>query len=433
MSADLVAQEATPLIQAEQAVLGAILMTSGRVLDELTLTGEEFFRPAHETIYRAAVKLQGTGTPADAVTLSGALLTAGDLNRVGGPLYLHELLASVPTVTQAPHFARVVRDAFVSRRIAETGLRLAQHAASDTDDSQAALETARTELDRLASTLTTSDALTVAESIDDALEALDNPEEYPSTGWAELDHIIGGWRPEALYVVAARPGVGKSVFATQAATQAAVRLGAPVFFASLEMSRREINTRVLSALAAVDPKQPLGEAEWDRIAKARKVIDDGAPLLVDDDSANTPAQIRAKAKAFQKRHGLGLIVVDYLGLMKSGSRAESRQAEVAEMSRSMKLMARDLGAPVILLAQLNRESTKRADKRPAISDLRESGAIEQDADVVILLHREDDPPTDIQMIVAKSRQGPTAYCDMTFEGHYSRIRGKSHPHLRTAS
>jgi replicative DNA helicase len=421
-------------IAAEQSVLGAMLLSKDAIADVVeVLRSGDFYRPAHQTVYDVVLDLYGRGEPADAVTVSAELAKNGDLARIGGGPYLHTLIAGVPTAANAGYYARIVRERAILRRLVEAGTRIVQMGyTSDGADADAAVDRAQAEVYSVTERRASEDYAPLADLVPATLEELDAISRRDGemigvpTGFSELDQLTHGLQPGQMVVVAARPAVGKSTIGLDAA----IRHGKSAVIFSLEMSRNEITMRLLSAEASV-PLHVMRsgirqDSDWQKIARAMSKVSD-APLFIDDSPNMSMMEIRAKCRRLKQRHDLKLVIVDYLQLMSSGRRVESRQQEVAEFSRSMKLLAKELEVPVVAISQLNRGSEQRTDKRPQMSDLRESGAIEQDADIVMLLHREDmyDRESsrigEADLIVAKHRNGPTGEVNLVFQGHYSRF------------
>ncbi len=423
-------------IGAEQSVLGAMLLSKDAIADVIeTLSHDDFYRPAHGTIYSAIVDIFGRGEPADAITVANYLTKHGALSNVGGAAYLHTLVASVPTAANASYYGRIVADRAVLRRLVDAGTRISQMGYSGDAEVDTLVDRAQTEVFEVTTRRTSDDYLPLSEIMPLALEEIEAIESEGKsvgvpTGFKDLDQLTHGLHPGQLVIVAARPAVGKSTLGLDFARSASIKNGMTSVIFSLEMSRNEIVMRLLSAEASVSLSNMrgglMGEADWDRMAKKMGQVN-GAPLFIDDSPNMTMMEIRAKARRLKQRHDLKLIVLDYMQLMSSGKRVESRQVEVSEFSRSLKLLAKELQVPIVALSQLNRGPEQRQDKRPMLSDLRESGSLEQDADVVILLHREDmydkggARSGEADFIVAKHRNGPTDKVTVAFQGHYSRF------------
>lgn len=425
-------------VGAEQSVIGGMLMSKDAIADVVeTLRGNDFYRPAHEAIYDAILDLYGRGEPADAVTVAAELTRRGELARIGGAPYLHTLLSSVPTAANAGYYARIVRERAVLRRLVDAGTRIVQLGyATDGGDVDELVNTAQSEVYAVTERRTAEDYVPLKDVINSTIEEIDSNTHRGEgmigvpTGFADLDALTNGLHPGQMIVVAARPAVGKSTLGLDIARAASMRNGMTSVIFSLEMSRNEISMRMLSAESQVPlqnmRKGTMRDEDWTRLARAMGKVSE-APLFIDDSPNMSLMEIRAKCRRLKQRHDLKLVVIDYLQLMSSGKRVESRQQEVSEFSRAMKLLAKELEVPVIAISQLNRGSEQRTDKKPQMSDLRESGSIEQDADVVILLHREDlyekESPRagEADIIVAKHRNGPTDTIVVAFQGHYARF------------
>lgn len=428
-------------IVAEQCVLGGMMLSKDAIADvvEIVRPGD-FYRPAHTAIFDVVLDLYGRGEPADAVTVAAALTNAGDLMRVGGAPYLHTLLEAVPTAANASYYARIVAERAVLRRLVEAGTRIVQmgygSAAGQGRDVDDVVDLAQQAVYDVTERRAGDDFAILADLLQPALdeiEAVGAREGIMAgipTGFGDLDRLTQGLHPGQLIVIAGRPGLGKSTVSMDFARNASVKEGHTSAIFSLEMSKVEIVTRLLSAEARVPlhvlRSGQLSDDDWTRLARRMGEISE-APLFVDDTPNMTLMEIRAKARRMRQRHDLKLVVVDYLQLMTSPKRVESRQQEVSEISRGLKLLAKEIECPVIAVSQLNRGPEQRTDKRPQLSDLRESGAIEQDADLVILLHRDDyydrESPRagEADFIVAKHRNGPTDTITVAAQLHFSRF------------
>jgi replicative DNA helicase len=425
-------------IAAEQSVLGGMLLSKDAIADVAEIIrGTDFYRPAHEMVYEAIVDLYSRGEPADAVTVSAELTKRGDLSRVGGAPYLHTLIASVPTAANAGYYARIVRERSVLRRLVDAGTRIAQLGyATDGGDVDDLVNTAQAEVYAVSERRAREDYIPLRDVINatmDEIDAMSNRGEGMigvPTGFADLDRLTNGLHGGQMIIVAARPAIGKSTLGLDICRAASIKAGMASVIFSLEMSRTEITMRLLSAESGVPLQNmrrgTMKDEDWTRLAATMGKVSE-APLFIDDSPNMSLMEIRAKARRLKQRHDLRLIVVDYLQLMSSGKRVESRQQEVSEFSRALKLLAKELEVPVIAISQLNRGPEQRTDKRPMMSDLRESGSLEQDADVVILLHREDayekESPRagEADLIVAKHRNGPTDTVTVAFQGHRARF------------
>ena len=416
--------------EAERAVLGAMLQAP-YLIDDITaiLSGEDFYHPKHAAIWDAALIIHGRGDRVDALLVIATL--GQEVGRVGGAPYVLELgsVETIPVPQQAPHYAKLVRDAAVARRLLDASVKIRQRIEGAEDISEAG-EDARKILDEALAEAKRNDAgISAAELVTatiDALESEDDP--GINTGWADLDEVANGLRAGQLIIVGARPSVGKSVIATNIAI-AACKAGFGVHFASLEMTRTEVMQRIFAAHATVDlgrlVNRKLTEHDWAALAPKTSEVT-GWPLWVDDAQSQSLAQIRARARNTARRFPLGMIVVDYLQLMAPRDRRVPREQQVGELSEGLKGLAKELKVPVIALAQVNRGSMGREDKRPQMSDLRESGRIEADADHVWLLHRQDlvdqqSTTGALELIVAKNRNGASGRTvNLIFQGQHSR-------------
>jgi len=425
-------------INAEQSVLGGMLLSKDAIADVIeVLRGSDFYRPAHELVFDAVLDLFGRGEPADAVTVAGELTKRGELGRVGGPAYLHTLISSVPTAANAGYYAQIVAERAVLRRLVAAGTRIVQMGyATDGGDVEELVNAAQAEVYSVSERRASEDYVPLSEIIEGTIDEIEASSSRGDglvgvpTGFAELDQLTNGLHGGQMIVIAARPAVGKSTVGLDIARSCSIRHGLPSVIFSLEMSRTEITMRLLSAEARIPlqnmRKGSMRDEDWTRLARTMGDVS-AAPLFVDDSPNMSLMEIRAKCRRLKQQHGLRLVVIDYLQLMTSGKRVESRQQEVSEFSRALKLLAKELEVPVIAISQLNRGPEQRTDKKPMVSDLRESGSIEQDADMVILLHREDmyekESPRagEADFIVAKHRNGPTATITVAFQGHYSRF------------
>ena len=425
-------------VHAEQSVIGGMLLSKDAIADCVEgLKGSDFYRPAHELIYDAILDLYSRGEPADAITVSDELTKRGDLVRVGGQAYLHQLISSVPTAANAGYYAQIVAERAVLRRLVDAGTKIVQMGyGQGGGDVLDIVNAAQAEIYAVADKRGGDDYAVLGDVLEatvDEIEAASGKSGEMTgvpTGFTEFDNLTNGLHPGQMIVVAARPAVGKSTWGLDVARSAAIKHKMATVLFSLEMSRTEITMRLLSAEASIQlqnmRKGTMRDEDWTRLARTMAEVSD-APLFIDDSPNMSLMEIRAKCRRLKQQHNLRLVIIDYLQLMSSGKRVESRQQEVSEFSRALKLLAKELEVPVIAISQLNRGSEQRTDKRPQMSDLRESGSIEQDADMVILLHRESmyerESPREgeADLIVAKHRNGPTDTITVAFQGHYSRF------------
>lgn len=565
-------------VHAEQSVLGSMMLSKDAIADCVeTLRGLDFYRPAHETIYEAIIDLYGRGEPADAITVADELTKRGEIQRIGGQAYLHQLIDAVPTAANAGYYAEIVQERAVLRRLVDAGTRIVQMGYGQGGDVEDIVNAAQAEVYQVADKRGGEDYIAVGEVLEATIDEIEHASGKNGemvgvpTGFTEFDQLTNGLHPGQMIVIAARPAVGKalaldtplvtptgwttmgevqvgdemvgaggrptrvvaatevmtdrpcyevafsdgstivadaqhqwvtsadgdeqvrtteeiagsydaggaqhlvrsrrdeaewtivrlsavtsvpvrciqvdnddhlylagrsmipthnSTLALDIARSAAIHNQQATVLFSLEMSKTEITMRLLSAEASIQlqklRKGELADDDWTKIARTTGRLSE-APFFIDDSPNMSLMEIRAKCRRLKQRNNLKLVVIDYLQLMSSGKRVESRQQEVSEFSRALKLLAKEIEVPVIALSQLNRGPEQRTDKKPMVSDLRESGSIEQDADMVVLLHRESmyekESPREgeADVIVAKHRNGPTGTIVVAFQGHYSRF------------
>ena len=422
---------------AEQSALGGMMLSPDAVADVIeTVRGSDFYIPKHEIIFDAILSLYSHGEPTDVIAVTDELTKIGELSRAGGAEYLHTLTSLVPTAANAGFYSSIVAERALLRRLVEAGTRIVQMGYAGEGEVLDLVNSAQAEIYSVTGGSETEDYVPLTDAVTAAIDEIEAAKHKDGqmtgvpTGFADLDELTNGFHPGQLIIIAARPALGKSTLALDFARSASIKHDMPSIFFSLEMGRSEIAMRLLAAESSVPlqsmRKGTVDSRDWTTIAATRGRIND-APLYIDDSPNMTLVEIRAKCRRLKQRVGLKMVIIDYLQLMTSGKRVESRQQEVSEFSRALKLLAKELQVPVIALSQLNRGPEQRADKMPAISDLRESGSLEQDADMVILLHREsayekDNPRAgEADLIVAKHRNGPTRTVTVAFHGHYSRF------------
>ncbi|MDE0572158.1 replicative DNA helicase [Demequina sp. B12] len=422
-------------LEAEQSVLGSMLLSKDAMADVIEMVrADDFYKPAHELIFDCAVKLYNGGDPVDALTVGAELQRTNQLSRAGGAEYLHTLISVVPSAASAGYYAKLVREQSILRRLVEAGTRIAGMGYDgDGSEIDAVVDGAQAEIFKVTERRNTQDYLSLGDVMEQTLEQVDAASSRDGemlgvpTGFRDLDELTGGLQGGQMIVIAARPAVGKSTLGLDIARSASIHHNRASVIFSLEMSREEITKRMLSAEASVKlsklTKGPMGPNDWERLAHTAARLAK-APLFIDDSPNMTLMEIRAKCRRLKQQHNLGLVVLDYLQLMSSGRKVESRQQEVSEFSRALKLLAKEIEVPVIAISQLNRGSEQRTEKKPMLSDMRESGAIEQDADIVILLHRDDvydrdNRPGEADFIVAKHRAGPTDTIAVAFKKDYA--------------
>lgn len=421
---------------AERGVLGSMLLSKYAIDECMELLGaEDFYVPAHEVIYLAVLRLHADGTRPDAVTTAHELERRGDLKRAGGAPYLHTLMGSVVASGSAGYYAQIVRAHAVRRRMIEAGTRIVAmgYATDDPGDLASIVDRAQAEANALSDRGHRVEEQSNAEVFDELLDQIEKGVPLGvATGFRDLDDLTGGLQPGQMIIVAGRPSLGKSTLGLDFLRNISIKNRVPSAMFSLEMNRKELIRRGLAAEGGINLHHLapgcMNADDWARVARVRERIVT-APVWIDDAPDLTMMRIRTQGRRLKQKHNVAVIVVDYAQLMNSGSarRNENRQTEVSEISRGLKLLAKELDIPVVVIAQLNRGPEQRADKRPVASDLRESGSLEQDADVIILVHREDayerESPRagEADLIVAKHRNGPTAVITVAFQGHYARF------------
>jgi replicative DNA helicase len=398
-------------VNAEQAVIGAVILSNGRVLEEINLTPEDFLNPVAEKIFRTLLDFHRRGKRIDMITIGEAL-----------PKHIEDIHAafdSTPSAGAGPHYAAIVAEQALRRRL-EASAATILGTAKDTNKPLVADDLRKSLDDAFGKVI--PNVSFMASEIGSTIEGIGKSTYLPSP-WQKLNDIIGGFRPGALYLVAARPGVGKTVVGLQVALHLAK--SGSVAFASLEMSKQELHKRIIAQtlnvhLADLTSDNPLPTLVANQIEKNRELLD--LPLAIDDRSGVSVHDIRTFARSVHRRKPLSAIVVDYVGLISDAGKERSRYETVTFISQQLKVLARDLNVPVIALAQLNREVESRADKKPTLSDLRDSGSLEQDADVVVLLRRDNiASPKEIDLFVAKNRHGESSIITLNFFGEYSKI------------
>ena len=427
-------------LEAEESLLGAMLLSRDAisVAAEARVEVSDFYKPAHGHIFEAITALNSHGEPADPVTVAEELRRAGLLEPIGGKATLQRLQAGTPASANAGHYAQIVSELAVLRRLIAVAGDIAEMGYDPSEDIEVTLDRAESLVFDVAEKRVSESLVGMHSSLQltlDHLEQLyDRDEGHMTgrpTGYTDLDGLLLGLQPNALIVVAARPGQGKTSFALGAAAHVAMEARLPVMFFSMEMGHLELTKRMLAGEARVDAKKlwtgRLDDNDWSRLSHAVGRLGE-SPFYIDDNPHCTVMEMRAKARRIKAKHGdLGLVVVDYLQLMSSPHRSESRQVEVSEMSRGLKILARELECPVMALSQLNRSLEYRQDKRPMLADLRESGSIEQDADVVMFIYRDSayNPDSEdkgtAEIIVGKHRNGPTGTVRLAFLDHQTKF------------
>ena len=425
-------------LQAEESVLGALLLSRDAigVVGEAGLKVRDFYNPAHQQIFDAIRSIYSSSGPVDVVTVADELRRHGVLEELGGIERLNELQNATPSVSGAEHYARIVMDTALLRRLIHTAGEITDIAFSEPDDAVKAVDRAESMMFEVAEDRVVDSTRPIQELLNETMDQLEENYERgdtitgAATGYDDLDELLSGLQKSTLNIVGARPAVGKTAFGLGMATHIAKHSGKPVLVFSLEMGHSELTQRILSSEAKVDSTKlrtgKLSESDWSKIGLAVGRLE--VPLFLDDNPQVTVMEIRAKARRIKSQHGgLGLIMIDYLQLMSGNGTSENRQLEVSEISRNLKVLARELEVPIVALSQLSRNLEARADKRPMLADLRESGSLEQDADVVMFLYRDEvyNPESpdkgSAEVIVAKHRSGPIGIKRLVFLGQYTRF------------
>lgn len=420
------------VIAAEIAVLGAAIQSRSAAETMVEkLTADDFFRPAHQSVYEAIAALVADVKPVDPAAVLNELTHQGTASRMGGGVALATLMerGALPGAV-AHHAAIVVADA-VRRRVYGAGLRIRQIAESEGFEVDTDVEIVRKVLDDACLTVTSDEPPTVSELLTEVIEELEKPLDAQALvppPYVDMQMLMPGFRPGQMVTLGARPATGKSTIALDWARHTAIRLRMSTLLITLEMSAQETMQRLLAAEASVllgdIQSRNLSERDWDKITRVHGKVTD-APLIVDDNPDCSIARIRSRLRSMQRRDPARLVIIDYLQLLRA-PKADTRERAVAELARSLKLLAREFQVPFLVLAQLNRGPEQRTDKRPVMSDLRESGALEQDSDIVLLLHREEmhdqESPRsgECDLIIAKHRNGPRGTVTIGFMGHYAR-------------
>jgi len=398
------------------------------------LAGDDFYRDAHKLIFSAMITLFERGEPLDLITVSNVLKDNNKFDAAGGPGYLATLTDIVPVAANIVHYARIVREKSILRRLIQTCTEIAGRCYEEQDDIDGLLDDVETtvfEISRAKSGQSFHPLKTVINTTFKYIEKLYERKEHITgvpTEYHDFDKMTAGLQPADLIILAARPSMGKTALAINMVQNAALLHKVPVAVFSLEMSKEQLGMRMLCSISRVDAQRLrtgfLKEQDWPKLTRAVGMLSD-APIYIDDTPAITVLEMRAKARRLKTEHNIGLVVVDYLQLMRGRSNVNSREQEISEISRSLKAMAKELGIPVLALSQLNRSLETRPNKRPQLSDLRESGAIEQDADVIMFIYRdevynkaEDNPKRGIaEIIIGKQRNGPTGSLELAFLDH----------------
>jgi replicative DNA helicase len=426
-------------LEAEDSLISAVLIDNSTLLDIVEiLTPEDFYKTAHRVIFTGITDLFARNEPVDLVTLSNYLRERDQLETAGGAAYLASLLDTVPMAVSAPHYARIIHDKANLRRLIEKSNAIVRRCYEDGGDVDAVLDFAESSIFELSENKIKPAFYPIGKIIERNIDMLEERQGNKSlvtgvaTDYIRLDRMTAGFQPSDLIILAARPSMGKTALALNIARNAAVHSNVPTAVFSLEMSKEQLSLRLLCAEARIDSSKLrsgfFSKEDWIGLTHAAGVLSD-APIYIDDSADLTAMSIRAKARRLKNEQGLGLIFIDYLQLMRGSASAERRDLEISDISRSLKGLAKELELPVVALSQLNRKLEERSDKRPQLSDLRESGALEQDADVVAFIYRDEVYNKDennpnrgkAELIIAKQRNGPVGTVPLTFLHAYTRF------------
>jgi len=434
-------------IEAEESVLSRILVESKALLDVVEiLAPADFYRTSHQKIFAAMTDLFNRNEPIDAVTVANHLKESGQLEQVGGAAYLARLL-DVPPAVDAPHYAGIIHDKAVLRRLIEKSNAIAKRCFLEQGNADDIVDFAEASIFEVTDKKARQSFYPLSKLIDGNIDFLEEKQKNKSlvtgvpTGFTQLDNLTSGLQNSDLIILAGRPSMGKTALALNIARNAAVDGGVPVAIFSLEMSKEQLSLRMLCAEARIDSSRLrsgfFSMEDWERVTEAAGVLS-AAPIFIDDSASLSAMDVRAKARRLKMEKNIGLIIIDYLQLMQGRAGAERRDLEISEISRGMKALAKEISLPVIALSQLNRMLEQRTDRRPRLSDLRESGALEQDADVVAFIYRDEvynkeetNPRKGIaEVILAKQRNGPTGDALLTFLAAYTRFENMTPDALR---
>jgi replicative DNA helicase len=439
---DLLAQRLPPQnLEAETSVLGAVLLENealNRVLE--ILKEDDFYRNAHRRIFSAILHLYEHSDPVDLITLSEVLKTRGELDDVGGVEYLNSLVNGVPTAANISYYAKIIKEKALLRKLINRTTEIVSQSYSISGDVDEFIDQAERTIFEISEDRVRPSFYPIKDLIKSSFKTIERLYEKRQlitgvpTGFQRLDELTSGLQPSDLIIIAGRPSMGKTALALNIAQNASVQAAIPAAIFSLEMSKEQLALRMLCSEAKVDAHRLRGgflsESDWPKLTRAAGSLSE-APLFIDDTPGLSALEMRAKTRRLKIEHNLGLVIVDYLQLMRGRARADSREQEISDISRSLKALAKELSIPVIALSQLNRRVEERGDKRPQLSDLRESGAIEQDADVILFLYREEvynkseENRGKAEIIIGKQRNGPTDKVDLAFLDKYTRFENLS--------
>jgi replicative DNA helicase len=419
-------------IEAEQSVLGGILIEN-EAINRVTeiLDADDFYRDTHRKIFNALINLSERDEPADLITLTNELQKIDQLDSIGGASYLASLIDSVPTAANIQYYARIVKEKAILRKLIQTSTEIITQSYEDRGDVEVFLDEAERAIFEISERRVRPSFYPIKDIVKDSFKILERLYEKKElitgvpSGFKEIDRLTAGFQPSDLIIIAGRPSMGKTAFCLNLAQYAAIEKKVPIAIFSLEMSKEQLGIRMLCSEAHVEGTRLrtgyLNESDWPKLTIAAGNLSE-APIYIDDTAALSVLELRAKARRLKSDHGLGMLIIDYLQLMKGRARVESRQQEISEISRSLKALAKELNIPVIAVSQLSRKTEERTGNRPQLSDLRESGAIEQDADLILFIYRdevynrsEDNPNRGkAEVIIGKQRNGPIGKIDLAF-------------------
>ena len=428
-------------LEAEKCVLGAVLINN-HAFNQASevLTSEDFFRDAHRRIYEKMIALSERSEPIDLVTLKDELIRSGDLDEVGGPAYISALTDGVPRSANVEYYAKIVKEKSTLRRLIQSANEVLSRAYDAEEDPDTQLDEAERSIFEIADNRMRTGFVSLGELVNSSYQIIEKLQEHRGlitgvpTGFTELDEMTSGFHPGDLVIVAARPGMGKTSFVLNIALHCGIEANKSVGVFSLEMSKEQLFIRMLTSEARIDAHRfrggYLGDNDYQKLATASARMHD-AKVFIDDTPSIGILEMRAKARRLKLQYGLDMLIIDYLQLMQGRGRVENRQQELAQISRSLKILAKELGIPIMALSQLSRATETRGDHRPQLSDLRESGALEQHADVVLFIFREDMYPAEgnvnpdaentAEIIIGKQRNGPTGSVKLAFLKQHTRF------------
>lgn len=437
-------------LEAEQCVLGSVLLQKGALVKVLeTLTPDDFYRDAHKAIFSSMVALFEKNEPQDLITVANLLKDLNKLDGVGGPAYLASLTDIVPVAANISFYAKIIQQKSVLRRLIQTSTEIASRCYEEQDDIDTLVDEAEQTIFEISRSKSGQSFVPLSKIIPETFKTIEKLAERKElitgvpTGYDDFDKITAGLQPSDLIILAARPSMGKTALALNIAQNAAMLNKIPVAIFSLEMAEEQLAMRMLCSVSRVDSHRLrtgfLKDQDWPKLTRASGMLEE-APIFIDDTPAISVLEMRAKSRRLKSEHDIGLIVVDYLQLMQGRSGAERREQEISEISRSLKAMAKELKIPVMALSQLNRSLESRPNKRPQLSDLRESGAIEQDADLICFIYRdevyntaEDNPHRGFaEIIIGKQRNGPTGKFELTFLDRHTTFENSTRRQVPTS-